>query len=135
MVVRVKQTVNAAINALLPAQTANTNYFLRTDGSNVRWSSADITITDDTSTNSTYYLPLTSASTGSINSANVSTTKLFFNPSTGLLTSTDYNSASDRNLKTNITNLTSAIATLQQLQGAQAVPKTTGGCGLSARAR
>jgi hypothetical protein len=106
-----------AINALLPAQTGNTNYFLRTDGANVKWSSADITITNDTSTNATYYLSLTTASSGSINSANVSTSKLFFNPSTGLLTSTDYNSASDRNLKTNITNLTETIGVLQQLQG------------------
>lgn len=107
----------AAINALLPSQTSNTNYFLRTNGSNVLWSSADITITNDTSTNATYYLSLTTASTGSINSANVSTSKLFFNPSTGLLTSTDYNSASDRNLKTNITNLSETIGILQQLQG------------------
>jgi len=107
----------AAINALLPSQTANTNFFLRTNGSNVLWSSADITITDDTTTNATYYLSLTTASTGSINSANVSTSKLFFNPSTGLLTSTDYNSASDRNLKTNITNLSETIGILQQLQG------------------
>jgi len=110
-------TATAAINALLPSQTANTNYFLRTNGSNVLWSSADITITNDTTTNATYYLSLTTASTGSINSANVSTSKLFFNPSTGLLTSTDYNSASDRNLKTNITNLTGTIGILQQLQG------------------
>ena len=107
----------AAINALLPSQTSNTNFFLRTNGSNVLWSSADITITDDTTTNATYYLSLTTASTGSINSANVSTSKLFFNPSTGLLTSTDYNSASDRNLKTNINNLSETIGILQQLQG------------------
>ena len=43
-----------------------------------------ITITDDTTTNATRYLTFTSATTGSISGANVSSTKLQFNPSNGL---------------------------------------------------
>jgi len=31
-------TANAALNALLPAQTGNTNYYLKTDGTNTSWS-------------------------------------------------------------------------------------------------
>jgi hypothetical protein len=47
-----------------------------------------ITITDDTTTNATRYLTFTSATTGSITSENVSSTKLQYNPSTGVFTST-----------------------------------------------
>jgi hypothetical protein len=45
-----------------------------------------LTIADDTTTNATRYLTFTSASTGNITTANVSSTKLQFNPSTGVLT-------------------------------------------------
>jgi len=75
------------------------------------------TITDDVATNATRYLTLTASSSGSINTANVSTTKLFFNPSTGLLTSTDYNSSSDKRLKKNIKSVTGALDTIDALRG------------------
>lgn len=75
------------------------------------------TITDDITTNATYYLTLTTAVAGSINTANVSATKLFFNPSTGLLTSTDYNSSSDITLKTDIKDIVGALDTIKQLSG------------------
>jgi hypothetical protein len=50
------------------------------------WSTftSGITITDDTTTNATRYLTFTSATTGSITGADVSSTKLQFNPSNGL---------------------------------------------------
>ena len=74
-------------------------------------------ITDDTTTNATRYITLTSVTTGSITSADVSSSKLFFNPSTGLLTSTDYNSSSDITLKEDIVDIKSALDTIKQLQG------------------
>ena len=49
-----------------------------------------ITITDDTTTNATRYLAFTSATSGSITGQNVSSTKLQFNPSTGVLSSTSF---------------------------------------------
>ena len=49
-----------------------------------------ITITDDTTTNATRYLAFTSATSGSITGQNVSSTKLQYNPSTGVLTSTTF---------------------------------------------
>jgi hypothetical protein len=49
-----------------------------------------ITITDDTTTNATRYLAFTSATSGSITGQNVASTKLQFNPSTGVLTSTGF---------------------------------------------
>jgi hypothetical protein len=45
-----------------------------------------ITITDDTTTNATRYLTFTSATSGSITGENTSSTKLQYNPSTGVIT-------------------------------------------------
>ena len=45
-----------------------------------------ITIADDTSTNATRYLVFTSATTGTVTTQNVSSTKLKYNPSTGAFT-------------------------------------------------
>jgi hypothetical protein len=45
-------------------------------------------IVDDTTTNATRYVTFTSATSGNITTENVSSTKLQFNPSTGILTST-----------------------------------------------
>ena len=47
-----------------------------------------ITVTDDTTTNATRYPLLSSVTTGTITGNNTSSTKLSFNPSTGLLTAT-----------------------------------------------
>ena len=55
------------------------------DGSNLTGISAGITITDDTSTNATRYLIFDDATSGTITGANVSSSKLTFNPSTGNL--------------------------------------------------
>jgi hypothetical protein len=63
--------------------------------------SGGLTITNDTSTNATRYLTFTSATSGSISGANVSSTKLTYNPSTGALSSTTVAGSSDERLKTN----------------------------------
>jgi hypothetical protein len=47
-----------------------------------------LAITDDTTTNATRYLTFTSATTGDITTANVASTKLSINPSTGILSVT-----------------------------------------------
>jgi hypothetical protein len=44
-----------------------------------------VTITDDTSTNATYYPVFTTATSGTISTANVSSTELTFNPGTNVL--------------------------------------------------
>ena len=75
-----------------------------------------ITITDETTANASYY-PMLSVGTSSGNSANVSSTKLAFNPSTGLLTSTDYNSSSDMMLKQDITPINNPLDIISQLTG------------------
>ena len=75
-----------------------------------------ITVTDDTSTNATRYPVFVNGTSGAI-TEQVSSTKLFFNPSTGLLTSTDYNSSSDKRLKTNIKTIENALDKVIALRG------------------
>ena len=74
-----------------------------------------LSITDDTSTNATRYLTFTSATSGSITAANTSSTKLSYNPSTGLLSfisATMAGTASAYGLKTpNIAEPTTVSAT------------------------
>jgi hypothetical protein len=57
-------------------------------GSPATWSTpaGGITIADDTTTNATRYLVFTSATSGSVTTQNVSSTKLKYNPSTGAFT-------------------------------------------------
>jgi len=101
--------------ARLASGTADSTTFLRGDST---WASAGVTITDDTSTNSNARYPVfTSSTSGSLSSANVSTTKLYFNPSTGTLNATTVNSLSDRSHKTNIRPIENSVALVQRLQG------------------
>ena len=75
------------------------------------------TITDDTSTNASRFLTFTSATSGSISAANVSSTKLTFNPSTGALSATDFNSTSDISLKDNIQTIVNPLDKIIKLNG------------------
>jgi hypothetical protein len=85
-------------NGSLPYQTGSgattflavsTNgYILTLAGGVPTWAAAaatGVTIVDDTTTNATRYLTFTSATTGTITTENVSSTKLQLNPSTGAL--------------------------------------------------
>jgi hypothetical protein len=75
-----------------------------------------ISVSDDTTTNATRYPIFANGTSGAI-VEQVSSTKLFFNPSTGLLTSTDYNSSSDKRLKKNIKTVESALDKVIALRG------------------
>lgn len=70
--------------ARLGSGTANASTFLRGDSTYATPTTA-VTITNDTSTNATYYPIFTTASSGTISAANVSTTELTFNPGTNIL--------------------------------------------------
>lgn len=85
-----------------------------------------ISVSDDTTTNATRYPIFANGTSGAI-VEQVSSTKLFFNPSTGLLTSTDYNSSSDKRLKKNIKTLDSALNTVSSLRGVTFEWKEGGG--------
>lgn len=95
---------------------------------------SSITVTDDTSTNATRYIVFVNNTSGTV-TENVSSSKLTFNPSTGLLTSTDYNSTSDITLKEDITPIANPLDTISQLNGFKFTWKDSGekGYGLSAQ--
>lgn len=78
-------------------------------------------LANDVTTNSdTFYLGMANnQSTGSWTAAWVSTTKLYFNPSTGTLSSTTFNSLSDASLKENVKIITSATDVVSQLNGVE----------------
>lgn len=77
-----------------------------------------VSITNDTSTNlNTYYPMLSTVTTGTLSTANTSSTKLYFNPSTGTLNSTIFNSLSDKNFKTDLVQISDALEKLKQLTG------------------
>lgn len=99
---------------LASSGTPDATTFLRGDSV---WASAAVSITDNTATNSTFFPVFTSVTSGSIVGANTSSTKLTFNPSSGLLTSTDYNSSSDVTLKENFTQIVNPLDIISQLDG------------------
>ena len=65
-------------------------------------SSGEITITNDTSSNTTYYPLLSTATSGAITTANTSSAKLYYNSSSGILSATAFNTLSDERLKENV---------------------------------
>ena len=80
--------------ARLASGTANSGTYLRGDQT---WAaiSSGITITDDSSTNSTFYPTFTTATSGTISGETVSSSKLTFNPSTGKLTVTGFTASNN----------------------------------------
>jgi len=56
----------------------------------------------------------------------VSSTKLYFNPSTGRLNATEFNSLSDEKFKTNIVTIPNALASVSKLNGVSFNWKDTG---------
>ena len=91
--------------ARLASGTANSSTYLRGDQT---WAAINTatTITNDTSTNATYYPTFVTATSGSTSEVRVSSTKLNFNPSTGNLTlAGDVTAFSDERLKTDWTAL------------------------------
>ena len=76
-----------------------------------------VTITDDTTSDKTIYLLLSDQTSSNLTTSNVSTTKLYFNPSTGTLNSTNYNSLSDVNLKNSIITIVNPMETIKQIDG------------------
>jgi hypothetical protein len=81
-------TLDVTSTLALNGDTGVSGYVLTSNGASAPTWQANangLTIVDDTTTNSSFYLTFTSASTGNITTANVSSTKLQFNPSTGNL--------------------------------------------------
>lgn len=81
-------TVASDLTLVLPNTYGSNGQLLSTDGAgNLSWQTAVVAVTNDTTTNGTFYPTFTSSSSGDISDLTVTNTKLTFNPSTGVLTS------------------------------------------------
>jgi len=80
---------------------------------------------DDNTTNATKYITWADATSGGYD-PKVSSTKLTFNPSTGTLSATDFNSTSDISLKENIETISNASDKVSALRGVNFNWKETG---------
>ena len=100
------------LSALTTANKSNIVIAINEINSNA----ANIIIIDDTTTNATFLPAFVSVSSGNAN-VKVSSTKLTFNPSSGLLSSTDYNSSSDMTLKQDFIPIQNSLDIISQLTG------------------
>jgi hypothetical protein len=76
-------------------------------------------ITDDTTTNASRFILFDDATSGVVGTVGTSSSKLYFNPSTGTLNSTQFNSLSDERTKADITRITGAIELLDHIKGVE----------------
>ena len=98
--------------------TANT--YLNWSGSSFVWSAVSAsgggaTITNDTTTNSSFYPVFTSITSGTMSTASVANTKMYFNPSTGTFNATVINTLSDVNFKENISEIVNGLDVIKQI--------------------
>jgi hypothetical protein len=97
------------------------NFVLKTNGTTVFWGAAasggGVTLADETSSATTHYPAMSTTSTGTWSAGRVSTTKLYFTPSTGQLNATIFNSLSDKRVKKNIKIVDNALNTVNGLRG------------------
>lgn len=77
------------------------------------------TITDDTSTNTTQYIGMSRATSGTWSTAYVSSTKFYFNPSTGTAYATVFQSLSDAKEKENVQTVQNSIEIVKSLRGVE----------------
>jgi hypothetical protein len=79
-------TISSNYTLTLPATDGSSNQVLTTNGSGtLSWTTAAVTITDNTIDAATHYPAITTATSGTITSARVTSTKFTFQPSTGTL--------------------------------------------------
>jgi hypothetical protein len=111
--------------ARLASGTANANTVLYGDNT---WKSivSGASILNDVATNANYYPMWATTNAGTPTTVYVSNTKLYFNPSTGTLNATIFNSLSDENQKTDIKIINNAQNIINQINGVEFTWKDNG---------
>ena len=108
--------------ARLGSGTASSTTYLRGDST---WQTVSgFSTTDDTITDATYYPVIATTAGGS--TAKTSSTKLYFNPSTGTLSSTKFNSLSDLKFKENVKSIESALQIVNEINPVEFTWKDNG---------
>jgi hypothetical protein len=92
---------------------------LTSNATSIYWStvSGGATLTANNTDSQTFYIPMANATSGSWSNGVISTTKLYFVPSTGTLNATIFNSLSDERFKTNVESISNALETVCKLRG------------------
>lgn len=107
--------ISATAPITLPTQTSNNGKYLTTDGTTASWGTVSgFSTTDDVATNASYYPVIATTAGGNV--AKTSSSKYYFNPSTGTLYATGFSSLSDENQKTNIVLIDNALTTVKQIE-------------------
>lgn len=93
----------------------------------IGWANTGVSLSDDTTTNSSLFYPIMAqvSASGAYAPSTVSSTKLNFNPSTGTLNATNLNSLSDVNAKEQIHTIESALDKTLALRGVEYILKET----------
>lgn len=111
-------TVATNVTWTLPAADGNNGQVLTSNGSGtLSWTDKTVTITDDTSTNATRYILFTASTSGAASAVNTSSTKMTYNPSSGLFTVTAITESSSIALKENILPINDALENILKLVG------------------
>jgi len=92
-------------------------------------------VIDDTTTSSNYYPTFVTAASGETENLRVSSTKLYFKPSTGQLNATEFNSLSDETFKNSITPIENALDLINDIDGISFVWNDTGKSSLGVSAQ
>ena len=87
----VPTTISSNITYTLPASGVTNGYFLKTDASgNLSWAAANVSVSNNTTSGSTYYPTLITSTSGIITAVTTSNSKFSFTPSNGTIYSTRY---------------------------------------------
>ena len=87
---------------------------------------ASITITDDNTTNANYYPMMSAVTSGIATAVYTASTEMYFNPSSGTLSATQFNSLSDEKFKDNFTPITNALELINSLKPGSFTWKSNG---------
>lgn len=84
--------------------------------SNLYWADAGVLVAEDAN-NATRYVAFTGANTGQITTINVRSGDFTYNPSTGVVSATEFSGTSDVRVKENISTLENAMDKVSKLRG------------------
>lgn len=109
-------TSGTMATARLGSGTASSTTYLRGDST---WQTiqSGAAIANDTTTATAIYPLFAAVTSGTPTNIYVSSSKLTFTPSTGVLGATNFNSLSDANFKTDLAQITNALDKIKQLTG------------------
>lgn len=115
---------NTARNTANTATTIATAAFAQANSSG---GGANVAIINNTSTNNdNFYLTMARQVSGNATNLTVSSTKAYFNPSSGTLSATVFNSLSDENMKDDVHKIENALDIIEKIVGVEFVWKESG---------